>query len=827
SSSSSNSNSNSSFEAAFFASSPFLPSLAAFVRQQLLAGGGNDGDDAPPFSPEGKPATFTSLSPEVLGRLLHVNTEATAHAERQHPGKGLSSAADTTAAAAPVDGNYDGKAEISEENSVVREDGSVDWPRVGIAPDSEGEEATLVEGARLAVLCQEALQRQRQNSSSQARWMGGRLERAISGPGRLPFSGALQGVAERIVHGGSCSSSNEEEEEKEEAKEEVYAALCVCLAVLERALYDIHREGNGRPGASRDATTSVGVTRAAAATAAEGRKEGVIGDSVDSNGSGGGGGDEDPGGVRPAMILRDLIATPEVKAALPEKMVAVLRLLLLPLGFNIRNLVWHGFLAPHELPAELASLVLTVTISISDSAARDRDDSGPSLPRVESPIKRYCDNGKSPPPPPPPGPPHDQGLALPAWELSSFDDRLACPEALSSAVDSLLGEQHRGELSALVRRSAFVLPGREGMVLSALRALAEGRQAFFLVAILPILEHGLRCLFACANDSPAHLFAQLRQYYSTLDGFGQRARHQLLLDQEMSGCPGRPNLLLAALGPGLSACLLDLFMMSAGPCLRGKVAHGELDMSSIFATPGHVEKVVPSTAGVVSLTAGIFFALCGRYDIVERGLKGVPHFGNGGGGCSTFVEDLTSCDSHCSGWTSRFHPHELLEEDLRDSWTELGRLALALERRAISVEALPGVDLARMSVVISLQGARVTERDCGGSSSGGGGGGSGGGGDEIGSSVVEGGNEGSSLSGAPVAKLVVTLTDAASRLIPPPAEVEDRRPLPVSAKAGRGKVKGRGTTAGTSAPSGVFPGVLRVNDALRHHVASLTGRSRR
>ncbi|CAN0425659.1 unnamed protein product, partial [Scytosiphon promiscuus] len=39
------------------------------------------------------------------------------------------------------------------------------------------------------------------------------------------------------------------------------------------------------------------------------------------------------------MILRDLIATPEIKAALPEQMVAVLRLLLLPQGFNVRNLV--------------------------------------------------------------------------------------------------------------------------------------------------------------------------------------------------------------------------------------------------------------------------------------------------------------------------------------------------------------------------------------------------------------------------------------------------------------------------------------------------------
>ena len=347
----STSTSTGSFEAAFFASSPFLVGLAAFVHRQLvlpLGGGGRD--DAPPFPSGAKPAALTSLSPEVLGRLL-INREAAAAAartERQHPRKGLGSAAPTTAAtvaavAAPAVGDVDDKPETSEENCVVREDGSVDWPRVGIASTTEGgEEATLDEGARLAVLCHEALKRQRQNSSSQAQWMGGRLERAVSGPNRLPFSGALQGVAERIVPGSSSSSSPSDDEEEEEEEVGVYAALCVCLAVLERALYDIHR-GKGRPGESCGTTTSAGVARAAAT---EGRKGGVIDDSVDSNSGGGDGlgvcgGDKDLGGeaVRPAMILRDLIATPEVKAALPEQMVAVLRLLLLPLGFNIRNLV--------------------------------------------------------------------------------------------------------------------------------------------------------------------------------------------------------------------------------------------------------------------------------------------------------------------------------------------------------------------------------------------------------------------------------------------------------------------------------------------------------
>lgn len=103
------------------------------------------------------------------------------------------------------------------------------------------------------------------------------------------------------------------------------------------------------------------------------------------------------------------------------------------------------------------------------------------------------------------------------WELSSFDSRLACPPVLISSILYLLSEK-LGDLHSLVRRSAFVVPGREQVVSMALDALKDGRHTLFLVAILPVLEHGLRCLFSCANGSPGHLFAQLRQYYSTLDG---------------------------------------------------------------------------------------------------------------------------------------------------------------------------------------------------------------------------------------------------------------------------------------------------------------------
>lgn len=226
--------------------------------------------------------------------------------------------------------------------------------------------------------------------------------------------------------------------------------------------------------------------------------------------------------VAPVMILRDLIATPEIEAALPEQMLALLRLLLLPMGFNIRNLVWHGFLAPRELPRELASLVLLVTLSFPAGSVSEREET-----EMNTDVECAAEEGAGSPPSPPP-PPQPKTTTLRAdpprsawWALDSFDGALACPRGLTSAVDSLLSAEHRDDLDALVRRSAFVLPGREDVALLGLRALGEGRRnggAFLLVALLPVLEHGLRFLFSCANNSPGHLFAHLRQYYSTLDG---------------------------------------------------------------------------------------------------------------------------------------------------------------------------------------------------------------------------------------------------------------------------------------------------------------------
>lgn len=260
-------------EAAFFASTRFLTNLAAFVR-----GRGRTKNDGAllAFEVTDKPATLTSLSPEVLACLQRLPR----HDEQ------------------PQQGSADRRADRG--TAIFGEDGTIDWSRVPISSslEEDGEEA-LEGGARLAASCHAMLLRSAESNT------------AAADGGQPQCARAFPCVFERIVQGSD---------------EEAYLALCVCLAVLEEALYGIYREGSG--GCDTDSNTGAGD---------EGGQ--VAGDCL--CGGGGGGGTV----VARAMILRDLIATPQVKAALPEQVVAVLRLLLLPLGFNIRNLVvsWlHG-----------------------------------------------------------------------------------------------------------------------------------------------------------------------------------------------------------------------------------------------------------------------------------------------------------------------------------------------------------------------------------------------------------------------------------------------------------------------------------------------------
>lgn len=273
------------FEANTFAESPFLTNLASFVRGAVVC------KERPPeilLAGKTKANGMASLSPEVQARLEIVKKESSAMGS-------LSPNGITTASG------------VRHKTSVVDEEGRIDWTCLATSLDAEeGDERALVEGARLAVSCHS--------------WLRGKFQREPYFQFQMETLRGIPFLAEWILRGSD---------------EEAYVALCICFTVLEKALFDIHHEGKskrypgdepGWPGGSFSTEPTV-----------------VQGEDKDGRNGGdfaGGSSSSDVGVDGPnIVILRDLITSPVVKAALPDEMLAVLRLLLLPLGFNIRNLV--------------------------------------------------------------------------------------------------------------------------------------------------------------------------------------------------------------------------------------------------------------------------------------------------------------------------------------------------------------------------------------------------------------------------------------------------------------------------------------------------------
>jgi hypothetical protein len=115
--------------------------------------------------------------------------------------------------------------------------------------------------------------------------------------------------------------------------------------------------------------------------------------------------------------------------------------------------------------------------------------------------------------------------------------------------------------------SCLLGAGMEDLILESLKHLRERRGLAWCLGATIILEQCLRRVFAVVNQLPGHFFALTGRYYTTLDGYGQRDRHQLLLHPRLED-GGGPNGVWDELGDGTLACLLDLFMFDGGPNIR-------------------------------------------------------------------------------------------------------------------------------------------------------------------------------------------------------------------------------------------------------------------
>ncbi|KAF4035523.1 hypothetical protein GN244_ATG12425 [Phytophthora infestans] len=278
------------------------------------------------------------------------------------------------------------------------------------------------------------------------------------------------------------------------------------------------------------------------------------------------------------MILRDLLHSDTLADTLPAGLLRLLKILFLPSGLNLRNLVWHGFMAPCEFPKCFGCLTLLLTMA---------------LPRYFIQLSSEERDSKTT-----------------LFHIDAFDDRFSVINGEDGGCQqdlvTILREETpavREEVVSRWSRAPFIPLGRSNLLRRGVEMLVErGDELYFLFAVFPVLEHALRLEFLRKNQeraglSSAYGLAQIDAYYSTLDGFGQKDKHQVLLHpavlrdadksdgksgDETDKAQSATNALYEMLPFASLTVLLDLFMMPTGPNLRAKLCHGEANLSSLL-----------------------------------------------------------------------------------------------------------------------------------------------------------------------------------------------------------------------------------------------------
>ncbi|XP_055980862.1 endoplasmic reticulum membrane-associated RNA degradation protein [Sorex fumeus] len=230
------------------------------------------------------------------------------------------------------------------------------------------------------------------------------------------------------------------------------------------------------------------------------------------------------------FLLRDLLASQELTQVFGHSVMDTLRVFVgSPRGLNLRNVLWHGFAAPQEIPPKYCSMLVVLTAGLGQLLQRYLEQTGLSL------------------------------VHRPSVALTSLEDLLVFPDVTH---EELL------VLEEVMKKSTFIprimLPYWE----TALLSFHAHRFADCAILVLTQLETGLRRVFAVVNRCPQRLLtAESTALYTTLDEI--LAKH--LTD-------GRINQLPLFIGERAMEFLWDLLNHQEGPRVRDRLSHGEFDL---------------------------------------------------------------------------------------------------------------------------------------------------------------------------------------------------------------------------------------------------------
>jgi hypothetical protein len=162
--------------------------------------------------------------------------------------------------------------------------------------------------------------------------------------------------------------------------------------------------------------------------------------------------------------MKDLISTNELTRVFGETPIMCLRGLIgSPKGLNLRNIVWHGFVHPNEIPPDYVMLLLIIVASLG------------KILKSQFISVSHRSNVTFP----------QEHLLLGTFPVCSLSD---CQELTKAFTNSYL-----------------ILPSMLPHWISAVNSFENQNYGHVLCQLLPALEHSCRLLYACSNDCPQRI----------------------------------------------------------------------------------------------------------------------------------------------------------------------------------------------------------------------------------------------------------------------------------------------------------------------------------
>ncbi|KAL6040903.1 hypothetical protein STEG23_037879 [Scotinomys teguina] len=230
------------------------------------------------------------------------------------------------------------------------------------------------------------------------------------------------------------------------------------------------------------------------------------------------------------FLLRDLLVSAELAHVFGHAVMDVLKVFIgSPCGLNLRNILWHGFASPQDIPPKYCSAMLLLTAGLGQLLQSH-------LHRTEVTLSHR-----------------------PFVTLTNLEDVIVFPGVTDEVLSAL---------ENVMMKSTFLLKTMLPYWEMAVTKFKLHRFADCTMLLLSQLEAGLRRVFAAVNKCPDRLLtAESTVLYTTFDEI--LAKH--LND-------GSINQLPHFLGEPAMEFLWDFLNYQEGPRIRDHLSHGEINL---------------------------------------------------------------------------------------------------------------------------------------------------------------------------------------------------------------------------------------------------------